>query len=322
MDDYPFQLVRYGLKGRIEDKTPLCERPFARIDRSFQKDAERFVPGDSLETAINTAIAVGEPLLITGEPGTGKTQAAYYAAYKLDVEPVVHFQVKSDSTARDLLYHFDTVRYFHDANLPNLAGEGKKSADNCRLEKSDYVEKRALWTAFDSALESGEPRVLLIDEIDKAPRDFPNDLLHELDQMEFTVADTGQIVKAPRKLRPMVFITSNSERRLPEPFLRRCVYHHIRFNDEIVRKAVFGRKSEYENLSEGFLKMAIQRFLALRERGLRKKPATGELLVWLRVLSLAAGSYPEKLDRELSKLPYLGVLLKDHQDMEELGTGL
>ncbi len=319
MRNYPFELVQPEREGQLEDQTLLSKRPFAEIDRSFQADARRFVPGEQLATAINTAIAVGDPLLITGEPGTGKTQTAYYAAYKLGLEPVIHFQVKSDGTAHDLLYHFDTVRYFYDAHLP---GNRPEFTAPKPLDKNKYVEPRALWTAFESAAEQNLPRVLLIDEIDKAPRDFPNDLLHELDKMEFTVIETDKTISAPRNLGPIVFITSNSERRLPEPFLRRCVYHHIRFDDKIVEQAVATRRAEFSNLSDDFLKMAMQRFLALRDRSLRKQPATGELLVWLRVLALAVGTYPERLEGDLSKLPYLGVLLKDHQDIEELrGSG-
>lgn len=302
---YPFHLVRHDRPGPVEDNSVLLQRPPSATGSSFEEDARRFVPGGALETAINTAVAVGDPLLITGEPGTGKTQAAYYAAYKLSVEPVLHFQVKSDSAARDLLYHFDTVRYFHDAHLQD---------SDKPLDKRDYVEKRPLWEAF----ESEQPRILLIDEIDKAPRDFPNDLLHELDKMEFTVVETGQKVSAHKQRRPMVFITSNSERRLPEPFLRRCVYHHIRFDDDLIRAAVDSRKDLYKPLSEEFIELAIQRFLALRDQSLRKRPATGELLVWLRVLALAVGARPESLEQDLSKLPYLGVLLKDHQDIEDL----
>lgn len=315
MSSYPFRLIQHNGQAPLADKTLLTQRPFAQVDRSFRADARRFVPGEQLETAINTTIAVGEPLLITGEPGAGKTQAAYYAAYKLDLEPVIHFQVKSDSTAHDLLYHFDTVRYFHDAHILNLEQQHRLET----LDKSRYVEPRALWEAFTAAQAAGAPRVLLIDEIDKAPRDFPNDLLHELDKMEFSVSETGQTISAPRQLAPIVFITSNSERRLPEPFLRRCVYHHIRFDDKIVEQAVMSRREEFSSLSDDFLKLAVQRFLALRERSLRKQPATGELLVWLRVLALAVGTYPERLEEDLSKLPYLGVLLKDHQDIEEVG---
>jgi MoxR-like ATPase len=319
MSGYPFQLVNYSSEGHLEDKAFLSKRPFAAIDRSFQRDAKRFVPGDQLETAMNTAIAVGDPLLVTGEPGTGKTQAAYYAAFKLGIEPVLHFQVKSDSAAQDLLYHFDTVRYFHDAQMANI---NQSESDSRKiLDKNNYVEKRTLWEAFDSATATGAPRILLIDEIDKAPRDFPNDLLHEIDKMEFSVKETGKTISAPQQLRPIVFITSNSERRLPEPFLRRCVYHHIRFDDDILRQAMESRKDEYQNLSDDFLNLALKRFLAIRDASLRKLPATGEFLVWLRVLALAVGTYPENLDDDLSKLPYLGVLLKDHQDIEDIKAG-
>jgi MoxR-like ATPase len=307
MSHYPFRLVNDEREGPLEAPDLLMKRPFVAVDTTLAANASRFVPGEQLETAINTAIAVGEPLLITGEPGTGKTQAAYYVAYKLGLEPVLHFQVKSDGSARDLLYHFETVLYFHDAYL---------SKSDTPLNKDNYVRPRALW----EAMASPYPRVLLIDEIDKAPRDFPNDLLHELNQMEFTIAETGQKISAPRAQRPIVVITSNSERRLPEPFLRRCVYHHIRLDDDLVFKAVEKRRDEYAALSPDVVKMAVQRFLALRDRPLRKRPSTGELLVWLRVLALSVGTYPERLDRDLSKLPYLGVLLKDHQDIEELGS--
>src|SRR5262249_43594926 len=159
-----------------------------------------------------------------------------------------------------------TVRYFHDANLRK---------DGEPLDKTKYIERRTLW----QSMEFPEPRVLLIDEIDKAPRDFPNDLLHELDKMEFFVPEIDKIIRAPKEKRPIVFITSNSERRLPEPFLRRCVYHHVQFDDDLVAKAVEKRKDEYRALSPDFLQMAVQRFLALRDRPLRKRPSTGELLV-------------------------------------------
>jgi MoxR-like ATPase len=307
---YPFRLIDHRREGPLEDPGLLRKRPFTELRRTFQDDARLFEPGEDLETSMNTALAVGLPLLVTGEPGTGKTQAAYYAAWKLGVEPVLHFQVKSDSTARDLLYSFDTIQYFHDAHL---ARPGEPLPD-----KQEYLEHRELWEALDSL----QPRVLLIDEIDKAPRDFPNDLLHELDKMEFVVRETRKKIEAPEEgMRPIVFITSNSERRLPEPFLRRCVYHHIDFSDELAWRAVEVRRQrgEYGKLSEDFLKMALQRFLALRERNLRKPPATGELLVWLRVLALAAGTYPARLEeRDLAKLPYLGALLKDHEDIRSV----
>jgi MoxR-like ATPase len=314
MNVYPFDLVPAQGREPIKDNSWLAKRPFAEQLSSLKKDASYFVAGEALANAMNTAIAIGEPLLLTGEPGTGKTQAAYYAAFQLGVE-CIHFQVKSDSTARDLLYDFDMVRYFRDANIQNV--HPQQSGEKKELDRGEYIDKRALWSAFETGKEKGMPQVLLIDEIDKAPRDFPNDLLHELDQMEFTIIETGEKIDAPPLLRPIVFITSNSERRLPEPFLRRCVYHHIEFDDRIVEQAVMSRRAEFKDLSDGFIELAIKRFLALRNRNLRKLPATGEFLVWLRVLALAVGKYSEHLEEDLSKLPYLNTLLKDHQDLAE-----
>jgi len=305
MTKYNFQLIDSKNPEPLTDKTILKKRPRSGIGFSFREDSRRFIAGEELDTAINTAIAVGEPLLLTGEPGTGKTQAAYYAAYMLNLEPVIHFQVKSDSTAKDLLYHFDAVQYFRDANI-------KKSAES--LDIKTYVHRRALW----EALKSDEPKVLLIDEIDKAPRDFPNDLLHELDKTEFTVTETGKKVEGSPENRPIVFITSNSERRLPEPFLRRCVYHHIPFDYDLVWQAVLKRHEEYPDLSSEFLEMAVDRFFRLRNSVNGKQPSTAELLVWLRILGLTRDIREDDLSEELSKLPYLGVLIKDHQDRNEL----
>ncbi len=316
MNNYTFRLVNHERIEPLADPTLLRQRPARRPEgtletgkgreNSLTADARRFVPGRELEDAINTAIAVNEPLLITGEPGTGKTTAAYYTAWKLGLGEVIHFQVKSETVARDLLYHFDTVRYFHDAHF---AGNQQEELP----DKANYVEHRALW----HALTADTPKMLLIDEIDKAPRDFPNDLLHELHEWEFKVPETGQTVHGNQENQPVVFITSNSERRLPEPFLRRCVYHHIRFDNELIRQIVESRRDEYPALDEGFRRMAVDRFLRLRESGLRKRPASGELLVWLRILGLRVKEYP-RLEEDLAHLPHLGVLIKDHQDMEDI----
>lgn len=307
MGTYPFQLVDRN-SAVAADPDLLRHRPFIHVNNSLGDDARRFFPGEQLEVAINTAIAVGEPLLITGEPGTGKTQTAYYVAYKLGIEPVIHFQVKSDSRAQDLLYFFDTVRYFHDAHLKTEQ----------LPDKGVYVEPRALW----QAMKSPQPKVLLIDEIDKAPRDFPNDLLHELERMDFTVAQTNERVHEDKEKRPIVIITSNGERQLPDAFLRRCVYHHIRFDAAILEKAVESRRDEYGPLNQSLVKTAISRFMALRSLNLHKRPSTAEFLVWLRLLAMATDSTPQDvehaLNQDLSKLPFLGVLLKTSQDLEQL----
>ncbi|UOG91459.1 MAG: MoxR family ATPase [Candidatus Thiothrix sulfatifontis] len=304
---YPFNLL-----AQSDSQAVLDALQNRRIPKDGLKtDAPRFVPDIDLQEAINTALAVGEPLLLTGEPGTGKTQAAYYVAWKLGLGDVLHFQVKSDSTAQDLLYHFDSVRYFHDAHL--LAG--------ATLSKTNYVEERPLWTA----LTSDKPRVLLIDEIDKAPRDFPNDLLHELDQMSFTVKETGEVVTVQDHNRPLVFITSNSERRLPEAFLRRCVFHHIDFRREMLQAVLASHHASFSRFSDGFLELAVNRFMLLRKERLRKIPATGELLVWLKTMALDAGTSSQRLDelfRQLEnsqkKPPYLGTLLKDREDVKAM----
>ena len=313
MKNYQFNLIPATISKPLSDNTCLEKRPFIDNNSTFEKDAQKFIAGDQLADAMNTAIAVGKPLLLTGEPGTGKTQAAYFAARHLNVK-CFHFQVKSDSTARDLLYDFDMVQYFGDAHLKRMQGA------KIKLDKRNYIQKRPFWKAIDCAKEKKVPQILLIDEIDKAPRDFPNDLLHELDQMEFSILDTDQKIAAPPHLRPIVFITSNSERRLPDPFLRRCVYHHIVFNDDILRQIVYSRKKEFSNLDDDCLEKALNKFLDLRDKPLRKKPATSELLLWLNVLSLSFGNEQQQLKDTLinAKLPYLNVLLKDHQDIEEI----
>ena len=164
MEVCPFEVIG---SEEIEDPKILAQRQHLGARNILEADASKFNPSDELRHAINTAISVGEPLLITGEPGTGKTQTPYYVAHKLKLGKVLHFQTKSDSTAGDLLYHFDTVRYFREAQLAPSETAQK------RIDKWQYVEERELYTAIKSANESGVPRVLLIDEVDKAPRDFP-----------------------------------------------------------------------------------------------------------------------------------------------------
>lgn len=302
MSKYPFEVFKDG-QAHLQDKSQLRERPLASIFQDFAKNAAWFVPDPALETSLNISIALGAPLLLSGEPGSGKTQIAYYVARQLNLEPVLHFQAKSDSRARDLLYEFDAVRYFHDARF---RGEERG------LNKAAYLEPRPLW----QAMASREPRVLLIDDIDQAPRDFANDLLHELDKMEFSIPELGKTYSGQPKNRPLVFITTNSERRLPDAFLRRCVFHYLQMDNELFMRVALARQEEFAPLSPGFIRLAVERFLALRDRELRKRPATGELLAWLKVLALAASS--ERLDTDPAKLPYLGVLLKDHEDRRQM----
>ncbi len=315
MAEYTFRVFNRDLRGALppETRRQLLERPCVQVDASLSGTAGLYRPSEALENAMNTALAVGEPLLLTGEAGTGKTQAAYYAALQLDVK-LFPFQVKSNSVAGDLLYHFDTVRYFHDAHF----AQQQAAPSGAPLDKRKYIEKRPLWQAFDWAQDQGYPAVLLIDEIDKAPRDFPNDLLHELDQMSIPVRETGETHCCPRELRPVVFITSNDERRLPPAFLRRCVSHHIRLTDDLLWEAIDSHRELYPQLNPEFLKLAVECFWNIRHQVKEKLPATGELLVWLQVLATDKGCRPDVLKTELSRLPHLGALIKQPEDLETL----
>lgn len=316
MNNYPFAILDEAkLQGADSGAELLARRN--RQKRELSADAVRFVPDEALKTAIHTALAVGEPLLLTGEPGTGKTQTPYYVAEQLGLGKVLHFQAKSGSTAQDLLYRFDNIAYFREASL-------HKQNNDAAPDKQDFIEQGELW----QALTADAPQVLLIDEIDKAPRDFPNDLLHELDQMRFKVPELKQgaqdfEVKAAPAAQPLIFITSNSERRLPEAFLRRCVFHHISFNNALLNEIIDAHRDDFSELSDDLLDRAAERFVQLRNDNLRKVPATGEFLVWLRVMALSVQANPEKLHILLAQLhqddqlPHIGVLLKDHQDMLE-----
>lgn len=315
MSDYEFRLIRRNVHEprAAEVGTHLNSRP-AASSSGLADSQHLYRPSEDLEIAMNTAIAVGAPLLLTGEPGTGKTQAAYFAAWQLGLGEPLHFQAKTNSQATDLLYEFDTVRYFRDAHLEGLAGDAVASD----LNKSDYIEKRSLWQAFERATETDKPSVLLIDEIDKAPRDFPNDLLHEVQEMRFRIKETDEEITCRDNLRPILFITSNDERRLPDAFLRRCVSHHIELTEDLLREAVNAHKGLYPDLSQEFVKLAISRFMAIRSRSREKPPATGELLAWLQVLAIETGNDLNVLNADLSKLPFLEVLIKTREDRESM----
>ena len=253
------------------------------------------------------ALNVGAPLLLTGEPGTGKTQVAWFLGYYFGIE-VFDFQVKSTTTAEDLKYDFDAVGYLHWSQTSD-ASQGQS--------RKDFLKPKALWHAYDSEHDA----VVLIDEIDKAPRDFPNDLLHELDKHEFhhPFDDTKKI--APRTGRPpIVVITSNDERRLPDAFLRRCIFHRIELTPELVETAVSARAGDFPRIEATARDIALRRFWDLRDArySLEKKPSTAELLVWLTILSARGVSATEIDEADLDKLPYIGALIKDQDDLKKL----
>lgn len=272
---------------------------------SRAKERGRYQADERLTSAVRTAIALELPLLVTGEPGTGKTALAWSIASELGLGPVLEFHTRSDHMARDALYTFDHVLRFYDAQTQSARAK----------DPSSYVTLRALGAAIASPVR----RVVLIDEIDKASRDFPNDLLDELDQMEFTVGETSQSYQAA--FRPIVVITSNSERQLPDPFLRRCVFHEIQFPPRAVLFQIL-RERLGDTLPQTFLETAVQRFMHLRDgAALRKPPATAEFVNWVRALLLVGCTAEALLHTSARNLPCLSVLLKSSEDLQQLQRG-
>lgn len=282
--------------------------------RDLEKSASLYQLDDALREAVNTALGLGEPLLVTGEPGIGKTQLAYYLAWKLRAGDVERFQVKSNSLARDLIYQFDEVKYFHSARV-NTAGDIQQMPD-----KKRFVVEGELWRA----LNADHPRVVLIDEIDKAPRDFPNDLLRELDEYRWKVLETDekhglQLDKLDHK--PVVLITSNDERQLPDAFLRRCLHYRIQYTPELLRKVVEARRAEFSNLSESLIGLALERFEGLRKKAEaagQRKPSIAEALVWMRALNLF-GVTQKDLEKSVKQVPHLALLLKTEAELKAQG---
>jgi MoxR-like ATPase len=260
---------------------------------------DSYVATEELNLAVNAAVTLGRPLLIKGEPGTGKTQLAQEVARSLD-RPLYEWHIKSTTKAQQGLYEYDAVSRLRDSQL----------GDSRVQEISNYIIKGMLWRAF----ESDQQAVLLIDEIDKADIEFPNDLLRELDRMEFYVYETRELVQA--RNRPIVFITSNNEKELPDAFLRRCFFHYIRFPDAETMAEIV--EVHYPGLKKSLLKEALEAFYRIREvPGLKKKPSTSELLDWIKLL-LAEDIPPEALrsdDRKVDVPPLYGALLKNEQDV-------
>ncbi|HEX8068536.1 MAG TPA: MoxR family ATPase [Pyrinomonadaceae bacterium] len=313
------------------DGRPLAERglslppfePTGALD-----DPAGYIAGAGLRDAVNVALMLGQPLLVTGEPGTGKTQLAASVAHELGLPAPLVFHAKTTSAARDLFYRYDALGHFHDAHFrPD------------RTDVEQYVTYEALGLAILLSLapEAADPylpahlrgrgptrSVVLLDEIDKAPRDLPNDVLNEIESLTFTVKETGRTFAAEQSFRPVVILTSNSEKNLPDAFLRRCVFYHIPFPTTDELRAIVRRRLRLSGaFTEEMLAGALAHFEKIRELALKKKPATAELLAWLRVLdrrqldvnNLRPG------EREALALTY-AVLAKSREDRDLLARNL
>ncbi len=258
-----------------------------------------YIATEDLKMAVNAAITLERPLLVKGEPGTGKTELAKQIASKLDLE-ILEWNIKSTTRAHQGLYEYDAVSRLRDSQL----GEEKVK------DIKNYIKKGTIWSAFDSK----KRVVLLIDEIDKADIEFPNDLLQELDKMRFHVYETGETIRAEQ--RPIIIITSNNEKELPDAFLRRCFFHYIKFPDkETLTKIV---KVHFPNIKSTLLQTALETFFNVREvPGLKKKPSTSEILDWIKLI-LAEDISSEDLRQDpKDMLPKLhGALLKNEQDVQ------
>jgi len=322
MEDTRFRL--YSGDGRTIEDRKLELPPFEQPD----DDPANYLADEGLCDAVNVALALGQPLLVTGEPGTGKTQLAGSVAYQLKLDKPLVFHAKTTSTAKDLFYRYEALRHFHDSHFHR---------ENVRTEP--YISYEALGLAILLSMPPKEanphlpeflrdqgPRrsVVLIDEIDKAPRDFPNDVLDEVENLRFIVKETGQKFSANQRYRPILILTSNSEKNLPDAFLRRCVFYHIAFPDERRLQQIVQRRLKMDSrfFTPQMLDHAIRHFTKIRQMALKKNPATAEFLAWVRIfkeMKIDAGLKPG--ENEAVAMTY-SILAKNPEDLARLRKDL
>jgi len=294
------------------------------------KSPEGYRADQGVRDAVNVAIMLGQPLLLTGEPGTGKSQLAWSVAHELGLGDPLVFNTKSTSAAGDLFYRYDALRRFHDAQAAlGPWQDGAAGQERTDLAPDRYITYEALGKAILLAMDPDDPKlpksfrghgprrsVVLVDEVDKAPRDLPNDILNEIDSMEFEVRESGQCFSADVGNRPIILMTSNSEKDLPDAFLRRCIYYHIPFPDtERLLEILASRLPKYAGLHSE----AVAHFEAIRALELKKRPATAELISWLRVLATCGVTPDDLKTNNWGKLgPTYGALLKTQPDRDKV----
>lgn len=281
-----------------QQSLPLFANPFALKPNAY-------IATPALRNAVNVAITLGQPLLVTGEPGTGKTRLAYSVAHELNLGAPLVFNTKTTSVATDLFYRYDSIAHFRTAQF-------RREGD---VDINDFIHYEVLGKAILLSMNQAQRAVVLIDEIDKAPRDFPNDLLFELERFQFSVKESGQSYRAQSEYRPIVIMTSNSEKGLPDAFLRRCVYCHIPFPDRYDLERIVEACLQFD-AAVFDLPASVEHFEQIRQAELRKKPATAELLNWIYVLNQLQFDWSNP-NKEHLKLSY-SVLAKSEEDLRRL----